>query len=723
MRIERRFTEKGQSPYAEIAFRTTASEIKNPDGSIVFQLRNVEVPAEWSQVACDVLAQKYFRKAGVPARLKCVREGDTPEWLCRHIPDEEALAELEPEQRTVGETKATQVFDRLAGTWTYWGWRGGYFDGEEDASAFFDEMRYMFARQMGAPNSPQWFNTGLHWAYGIDGPAQGHYYVDFLTGKLVASKSAYEHPQPHACFIQSVADDLVNEGGIMDLWVREARLFKYGSGTGSNFSKLRGEGERLSGAGAIKSGGTTRRAAKMVTVDLDHPDIEQFIDWKVREEQKVASLVAGSKLCNKHLNAIIQACHAMSDGEDRFDPKVNRELKKAVRAARECMIPENYIQRVIEFARQDYTQIDFKTYDTDWDSDAYLTVSGQNSNNSVRITNDFIKAVQENGDWNLIRRTDGKVHETLKARDLWEKIGEAAWLCAAPGVQFDTTINEWHTCPASGRINASNPCSEYMFLDDTACNLASLNLLAFRAENGSFDTASFEHATRLWTVTLEIAVLMAQFPSREIAKLSYEFRTLGLGFANIGGLLMAMGLPYDGEAGRALCAAITALMTGVSYAASAEMARELGSFPSFDRNRSAMLRVIRNHRRAAYGETAGYEGLSVTPVPLDAANCPEPALVTAAQRAWDDALFVGETHGYRNAQATTVAPTGTIGLVMDCDTTGIEPDFALVKFKKLAGGGYFKIINRTVPSALKTLGYGEEQIEAMIRYAVATARS
>jgi ribonucleoside-diphosphate reductase alpha chain len=735
MRIERRFTEKGQSPYADIEFRTTTSEIKNPDGSVVFQLRNVEVPADWSQVACDVLAQKYFRKAGVPARLKRAYEGDVPEWLCRHVPDEAALAELEPEQRTVGETKATQVFDRLAGTWTYWGWRGGYFDAEEEAHAFFDELRYMLARQMGAPNSPQWFNTGLHWAYGIDGPAQGHYYVDFLTGKLVASASAYEHPQPHACFIQSVADDLVNEGGIMDLWVREARLFKYGSGTGTNFSKLRGEGEKLSGggrssglmsflkigdraAGAIKSGGTTRRAAKMVSVDLDHPDIEQFIDWKVREEQKVAALVAGSKLCNKHLNAIIQACHAISEGEDRFDPKVNRELKKAVKAARAAMIPENYIQRVIEFARQDYTAIDFRTYDTDWDSEAYLTVAGQNSNNSVRVTNDFIKAVLDNGEWKLIRRTDGKVADTLKARDLWEKIGEAAWLCADPGVQFDTTINEWHTCPASGRINASNPCSEYMFLDDTACNLASLNLMAFRRGDGRFDIVGFSHAAQLWTIVLEISVLMAQFPSREIAKLSYEFRTLGLGYANIGGLLMAMGLAYDSKEGRALCSAITALMTGVSYATSAEMARELGPFPSYDRNRSAMLRVIRNHRRAAYGESKGYEGLSVAPVPLDAGNCPDQALVAAAQRAWDDALFVGETYGYRNAQATVLAPTGTIGLVMDCDTTGIEPDFALVKFKKLAGGGYFKIINRTVPSALKTLGYDEEQIEEMIRYAV-----
>ncbi len=736
MRIERRFTDSGKSPYAGIEFRTTTSEIKNPDGSIVFQLRNIEVPADWSQVACDVLAQKYFRKAGVPARLKTVREADLPEWLCRHVPDDAALAKLDADGRSIGETKATQVFDRLAGTWTYWGWRGGYFDSEADARAFFDELRFMLARQMGAPNSPQWFNTGLHWAYGIDGPAQGHYYVDFLTGKLVASQSAYEHPQPHACFIQSVADDLVNEGGIMDLWVREARLFKYGSGTGSNFSRLRGEGERLSGggkssglmsflkigdraAGAIKSGGTTRRAAKMVTVDLDHPDIEQYIDWKVVEEQKVAALVAGSRLCSRHLNAIIDACHGnMALGDERFDPKVNRDLKQAIRGARDAMIPENYTQRVIQFARQGFTEIKFRTYDTDWDSDAYLTVAGQNSNNSVRITNAFVEQVLQDGDWNLIRRTDGKVARTLKARDLWEKIGEAAWSCADPGVQYDTTINEWHTCPSSGRINASNPCSEYMFIDDTACNLASLNLMAFRRADGSFDIAGFQHACRLWTAVLEIAVLMAQFPSREIAKLSYEFRTLGLGYANIGGLLMSMGIGYDSDAGRALAAAITALMTGAAYAASAEMAGELGSFPGYAGNRAAMLRVIRNHRRAAHGETAGYEGLSVLPVPLDAANCPEPALVAAARRAWDEALILGEAYGYRNAQATVIAPTGTIGLVMDCDTTGIEPDFALVKFKKLAGGGYFKIINRTVPAALMTLGYAEAEIEDIIRHAV-----
>jgi ribonucleoside-diphosphate reductase alpha chain len=734
MRIERRYTEVGKSPYAGIEFRTTSSEIRNPDGSLVFQLKGIEVPADWSQVACDVLAQKYFRKAGIPTRLTPVEEPEMPGWLCRHVADETMLARLEPAQRSGGETKATQVFDRLAGTWTYWGWKGGYFDAETDARAFYDEMRFMMCRQMGAPNSPQWFNTGLHWAYGIDGPAQGHYYVDFRSGKLVASESAYEHPQPHACFIQSVNDDLVNEGGIMDLWVREARLFKYGSGTGSNFSRLRGDGERLSGggrssglmsflkigdraAGAIKSGGTTRRAAKMVTVDLDHPDIEAYIDWKVIEEQKVAALVMGSKLAQKHLNAVIQSCRP-EGGEPCFDTKQNKLLRKAIRAAREVQIPENYIRRVIQFAEQGYERIDFRTYDTDWDSDAYLTVSGQNSNNSVRVPNEFIREVLADGEWKLYRRTDGKVAKTLRARDLWEKISGAAWACADPGVQYDTTINEWHTCPASGRINASNPCSEYMFLDDTACNLASLNLMTFRQPDGGFDIASYEHAVRLWTMVLEISVLMAQFPSREIAQLSYEFRTLGLGYANIGGLLMTLGLGYDSAEGRAFTAALTAIMTGIAYATSAEMAGELGAFPGYDRNREPMLRVIRNHRRAAYGLGDGYEGLSVIPVPLDAGNCPDQTLVAAAKRAWDQALKLGERHGYRNAQATVIAPTGTIGLVMDCDTTGIEPDFALVKFKKLAGGGYFKIINRMVPLALQTLGYGQGEIEDIIRYAV-----
>ncbi|MCU4179902.1 vitamin B12-dependent ribonucleotide reductase [Bosea sp. BH3] len=742
MRIERRYTTAGQSPYAAIPFRSAVSEIKNPDGSIVFRLEGIEVPEAWSQVASDVLAQKYFRKAGVPAHLKKVEENDVPSFLWRSVADEAALAALPEGERYGSEISSKQVFDRLAGCWTYWGWKGGYFTSEEDAQAFHDELRFMLATQRVAPNSPQWFNTGLHWAYGIDGPSQGHFYVDFKTGKLVKSKSSYEHPQPHACFIQGVQDDLVNEGGIMDLWVREARLFKYGSGTGSNFSALRGEGEKLAGggrssglmsflkigdraAGAIKSGGTTRRAAKMVVVDADHPDIETYIDWKVKEEQKVAALVTGSKTVKKHMKAVLKACvNCEGDGDSCFDPEQNPALKREIKLARRALVPDNYIKRVIQFAKQGYKDISFDTYDTDWDSDAYLTVSGQNSNNSVSLKDDFLRAVETDGDWNLTARTTGKTIKTLKARDLWEKIGYAAWASADPGLHFNSTMNDWHTCPASGRIRASNPCSEYMFLDDTACNLASANLLQFYdTEAKSFDVAAYEHLCRLWTVVLEISVTMAQFPSREIAELSYEYRTLGLGYANIGGLLMTMGLGYDSEEGRALAGALTAIMTGVAYATSAEMAGELGPFPGYKKNASHMLRVIRNHRTAAHGLADGYEGLSVTPVPLDHATLARlgGSAITMAERSravWDDALEQGKRHGYRNAQATVIAPTGTIGLVMDCDTTGIEPDFALVKFKKLAGGGYFKIINRAVPDALRALGYREADIAEIEAYAV-----
>jgi ribonucleoside-diphosphate reductase alpha chain len=747
MRIERRYTKDGkESAYAGLNFRLTTSEIKNPDGSIVFKLDNVEVPEFWSQVASDVLAQKYFRKAGVPARLKKVEENTVPSFLWRSVADEEALAKLPEKERIIGEHSSKQVFDRLAGTWTYWGWKGGYFDTEGDAQAFFDELRYMLAAQMCAPNSPQWFNTGLHWAYGIDGPSQGHFYVDPFTATLTKSESSYEHPQPHACFIQGVSDDLVNEGGIMDLWVREARLFKYGSGTGSNFSALRGEGEKLSGggrssglmsflkigdraAGAIKSGGTTRRAAKMVVVDVDHPDIEQYIDWKVLEEQKVAALVSGSKINQKHLKAILKACvNCEGSGDDCFMPEKNPALKREIKLARKSMVPDNVIKRVIQFAKQGYKDINFPTYDTDWDSEAYLTVAGQNSNNSVRITDGFLKAVEADGTWDLTYRKNGKVSKTLKARELWEKIGYAAWASADPGLQYHTTVNDWHTCPASGEIRASNPCSEYMFLDDTACNLASMNLLTFRdKETGQFDVAGYEHTVRLWTVVLEISVMMAQFPSRQIAELSYEFRTLGLGYANIGGLLMTSGIPYDSAEGRAIAGALTAIMTGVSYATSAEMAQGLGPFPGFEKNREHMLRVMRNHCRAAYGEETGYEAVSIAPVPLDHKSLTTstyPAikgyadLSAHAKAAWNKAIKLGEAHGYRNAQSTVIAPTGTIGLVMDCDTTGIEPDFALVKFKKLAGGGYWKIINRAVPEALRTLGYSESDIGEIEAYAV-----
>ena len=727
MKIERKFTKAGQDAYAELDFVLATSEIRNPDGTVVFRQEGIEVPSAWSQVASDVLAQKYFRKAGVPSRLKKVEEKDVPEFLWRSVPEDGA--------EIGGELSSKQVFDRLAGAWAYWGWKGGYFTDEEDARAYYDEMRYMLATQRGAPNSPQWFNTGLHWAYGIDGPAQGHYYVDYKSGKLTKSKSSYEHPQPHACFIQGVQDDLVNEGGIMDLWVREARLFKYGSGTGTNFSHLRGEGEKLSGggkssglmgflkigdraAGAIKSGGTTRRAAKMVIVDADHPDIEDFINWKVLEEQKVASIVAGSKIHEKKLNGIFDAIKTWDGAaEAAYDPNTNGALKDAVRDAKRSSVPETYIKRVLDYARQGHTSIEFPTYNTDWDSEAYSTVSGQNSNNSIRVTNAFLTAVEKDADWELINRVDGSVSKTVRARDLWEQVGHAAWACADPGIQYHDTVNEWHTCPADGPIRGSNPCSEYMFLDDTACNLASMNLLTF-LDDGEFRAGDYMHASRLWTVTLEISVMMAQFPSREIAQLSYDFRTLGLGYANIGGLLMNMGFSYDSDEGRALCGALTAIMTGVAYATSAEIAGELGPFRGYKKNAQHMLRVMRNHRNAAHGATEGYEDLSVKPVPLDHANCPDTRLVDIATAVWDEALALGEKHGYRNAQATVIAPTGTIGLVMDCDTTGIEPDFALVKFKKLAGGGYFKIINRSVPAALEKLGYSSAQIEEIISYAV-----
>ncbi|MEO6012929.1 MAG: vitamin B12-dependent ribonucleotide reductase, partial [Devosia sp.] len=736
MHIERRYTTANQSAYAGLDFRSTTSEIRNPDGSVVFKLEGMQVPSTWSQVAADIIAQKYFRKAGVAKILKKVEENDVPSWLWRSIPDEKALKALPEAERYGSEIDSRQVFDRLAGTWTYWGWKGKYFATEEDARAFFDELCFMLATQRCAPNSPQWFNTGLHWAYGIDGPGQGHFYVDPFTRKLVQSKSSYEHPQPHACFIQSVSDDLVNEGGIMDLWVREARLFKYGSGTGSNFSRLRGEGEKLSGggrssglmsflkigdraAGAIKSGGTTRRAAKMVVVDIDHPDIETYIDWKVKEEQKVAALVTGSKVVSKHLKLIMKAAvNCDGNGDDCFDVSKNPALKREVKAAKKAMVPENYIQRVIQFARQGYTDLEFPIYDTDWDSEAYLTVAGQNSNNTVRVTDDFLKSVETDGDFSLKGRISGKVTKTLKARDLWESIGYAAWASADPGIHFHTTINEWHTSPEAGEIVASNPCSEYMFLDDTACNLASVNLLPYRNQDGTFDVAGFEHTCRLWTVVLEISVMMAQFPSKAIAERSFIYRTLGIGYANIGGLLMTSGIPYDSAEGRAIAGAITAVMTGTSYLTSAEMAGELGAFGDYDRNSKHMLRVMRNHRTAAHGKADGYEGLSINPVPLDHASLTDGPLAARAKSVWDEALALGEKHGYRNAQVSVIAPTGTIGLVMDCDTTGIEPDFALVKFKKLAGGGYFKIINNAVPPALRTLGYSEADIAEIEAYAV-----
>ncbi|OHD73328.1 MAG: ribonucleoside-diphosphate reductase, adenosylcobalamin-dependent [Spirochaetes bacterium RBG_16_67_19] len=868
MKIERRFTRAGRGPYEGLAFEPRVSEIRQPDGRLVFRQEDVKVPSGWSQIAADILAQKYFRKTGVPQEGK---EGKA------------ATSGTQPAKG--GETDARQVFHRLAHTWTDWGRRNGYFDSDADAQAFYDELCYCLARQMAAPNSPQWFNTGLYAVYGIKGPAQGHFYVDQASGELREAESAYERPQPHACqpytapvstprgpvsigsiveqglvglevydgtdsgsgttrvvavaengvkpvfrvvlkngasleatadhlvfadgawlrvdelspgmylrlsahatkprtsgghgtlilertielseeqisrveslgpmkvydiqtgsgqylsnnilvhncFILSVSDDLVNEGGIMDLVTSEARLFKYGSGTGTNYSRLRAKAEPLSGGGvssgllsflkvgdrsasAVKSGGTTRRAARMVTLDADHPDVREYVDWKAEEEQKVLSMVVGSRLLSRHAAALEQAVTAASENE-AFDPERNPALREALVRALRDRVPAGWLFRLLQLLAQGVRHLDVREYSTEWDEEAYNTVSGQSSNNSVRLTTEFMRRVVEDGEWQLTGRVDRSLRIGLRARELWERIALTAWTCADPGIQFHSTVNEWHTCPKGGEIRSSNPCSEYMFLDDTACNLASLNLMTFYdAKAGRLAVEDLKHAINLWTVVLEISVLMAQFPTKAVARNSFDYRTLGLGFANLGTLLMVMGIPYDSEQARALAAGLSALLTGQAYLTSSLLARQLGPFPRYQENREAMLRVIRNHRRAIYAAPEEeYEELTVFPRRFQAELCP-PELVKAAQEVWDQALESGEQHGYRNAQVTAVAPTGTIGLVMDCDTTGVEPDFALVKFKKLAGGGFFKIINASIPPALARLGYSSSQIEEIADY-------
>ncbi|MGV8162525.1 MAG: vitamin B12-dependent ribonucleotide reductase [Candidatus Nanoarchaeia archaeon] len=719
MIFKRVFTKENKKVPDMFEYEHRKSVIKNADGSIIYEINNVEVPNFWSQVATDILAQKYIRKKGVPQF---------------DVMGNPLLDKITGKQILGSETSIKQVAHRLAECWKDWGAKYSYFKSEEDAKIFYDETSYMLINQMAAPNSPQWFNTGLATVYDIRGDPQGHFYCDPETGETKQSEDAYTHPQPHACFIQSIRDDLVNEGGIFDLVTREARLFKYGSGTGTNFSNLRARGEKLSGggsssglmsfllifdraAGAIKSGGTTRRAAKMVSLDMEHPDIEEFIMWKVKEEQKVAALVAGSQICKNHLNNIMAAAYEKKS----INLKENTLLRKEVKKALSSNVPINYIQRTLQLVNQGKKEIDFVVLDTHYESDAYNTVSGQNSNNSIRIPNKFFEALQKDDVWHLIRRTDNGIHKTLKAAALWDKVTYSAWMSADPGVQYDDTINEWHTCPNDGKIRGSNPCSEYMFLDDTACNLASINLTKFyNTKEKKFEVEEFKHAVRIWTTILEISVLMAQFPGREIARKSYLYRTLGLGYANIGALLMRMGIPYDSEQGRAISASITAIMGGESYKTSAELAKTLSPFARYNNNKEDMLRVIRNHKRAAYNaQPAEYEKLTIKPQGLIAENCHEHTyLVKSAKTAWDDALSWGEAYGYRNAQVTVLAPTGTIGLLMDCDTTGVEPDFALVKFKKLAGGGYFKIVNQSVPEALSNLGYTQQEIERIIKYCV-----
>jgi ribonucleoside-diphosphate reductase alpha chain len=617
LKIERHFTRPGSDPLDAVEYEKRASVITNPDGSVVFKMDDVEVPKTWSQLATDIIVSKYFRKAGVP--------------------------------ETGTETSARQVVRRIARSIRRFGETAGhYFRTPEDAQAFEDELSYMLITQRGAFNSPVWFNCGLWHEYKIGTGSGGNYHWDLEKGRIETTKNSYAYPQCSACFIQAVDDDLMS---IFDLIKSEARLFKFGSGTGTNFSKIRGRQEKLSGggtssglmsflevfdkgAGATKSGGTTRRAAKMVCLDMDHPEITDFINWKVREEKKVAALIAAG-------------------------------------------------------------------YPSDFNGEAYRTVSGQNSNNSVRITDEFMQACLADGEWQTRFRTTGQVHQTLRARELMRQIAYAAWACADPGVQFDTVINRWHTCANTDRIHASNPCSEYMFLDDSACNLASINLMEFTDEKGRLKIEEFRHACRIFFIAQELLVDFSSYPTERIGQNSHDYRPLGLGYANFGTYLMVNGIPYDSPKAAAICGAVTAILCGQAYRASAEMAKHVGAFPGFAKNREPMLRVMNMHRQAAYE--------------IDAAQCP-PDLLMAAREDWDEAVRLGAKYGYRNAQATVIAPTGTIGLLMDCDTTGIEPDFALVKFKKLAGGGYFKIVNRSVPQALENLGYKEHQIRDIITY-------
>jgi ribonucleoside-diphosphate reductase alpha chain len=621
LRVPRRFTKVGADPLADLVWDERRTVISNPDGSVVFHMDDVEVPADWSQLATDIVVSKYFRKAGLDS-------------AAGH------------------ETSVRQVVHRIAHTIRVAGEaQGGYFATAEDADAFEAELSYMLVRQIGAFNSPVWFNCGLFHEYGIRGSG-GNYYTDLATGEVKVTVDSYSRPQVSACFIQSVDDDLMS---IFELAKNEARVFKYGSGTGTNFSRLRGRMEKLSGggtssglmsflevldrgAGATKSGGTTRRAAKMVVLDMDHPEIVDFVRWKMREEKKVAALVAAG-------------------------------------------------------------------YPSDFNGEAYATVSGQNSNNSVRVPDRFMEALGTDGDWQTTFRTTGAPHHTYKARELWRTIAEAAWQCADPGVQYDDTIQRWHTCKTTGRINATNPCSEFVFLDDTACNLASINLMKFLREDASFDVEGYQHANRVFFLAQEILVDFASYPTEKIAGRSHQFRPLGLGYANLGTLLMVQGLPYDSDPARAFSASLTAIMTGEAYALSAEMAASKGPFEGYPENQEAMLGVMRMHRDAARA--------------IDPALAPR-ELRAAAIECWDRAVAMGATYGYRNSQATVLAPTGTIGLLMDCDTTGVEPDFALVKFKKLAGGGYFKIVNQSVPLALHRLGYDDPTIERAIRYAIGT---
>jgi ribonucleoside-diphosphate reductase alpha chain len=671
MKVERYFTKGLSSPYEGIEFVERVSKVF----STVDSMSEVPfiAPASWSQVAVDIIAQKYSSKKAA-------------------------------------ENDARSVFERLSSTWSHFAQKSGLLD-LNSATIFKEECQYMLAHQIAAPNSPQWFNTGLFHQYKLTSSSQGHYYYDETQDKVIELDNALERPQAHACFIQGVRDELVGHGSIMDLWQREARLFKFGSGSGSNFSSLRGAGEPLgnggvssglmswlkigdAAAGAVKSGGTTRRAAKMVCLDADHPDIEDFISWKYKEEQKVSFMVSGQKLIRELFFMML---------ENQSEQVLKTFQKK------HC-IDDVVFYRLVQMKKQAFTLSDFDwgcKLDFDWLGEAYQSVSAQNANNSIRLNHDFFKKLKSNSSWKLTNRTNSKVVKTIKASELFEKICRATWSCADPGVQFSDTINEWHTCPEGGKIVASNPCSEYMFLDDTACNLASINLVKF-LEEGRFNADSFKEAVKIWTIVLETSVGMASYPSPEIAKKSYEYRTLGLGFANLGGLLLRMGLPYDSKEGRSMAASLTSLLSGEAYRVSSLMAQDLGSFSLFEKNKKHCLRVLNNHYLSLYPQKQ-LEGVLIESNGIDRSYDSSKTLLELAEKTWQESLVLFKKFGLRNAQVSAIAPTGTISLLMDCDTTGIEPDFSLVKFKTLVSGGVAKIVNQSVDVVLDKLGHSKEE--------------
>jgi len=712
VQLTRHFTREGQSPYAHLSFEPRSTRMTRLDGSVVFAMDNVYVPTQWDQTATDVLAQKYFRRKGC-------NHHHVNSFYNSHYSSLYAGNTLKDPGH---EVDLRETIHRIVGAMAAAGERLGYFD-EANAEIFYDEMSFLMATQRMAPNSPQWFNTGLGWAYGLKGSAQGHYHAD--SGTAVASEDAYTYSSSSACFIQSVTDDLMGAGGITDLWTREARVFKHGGGSGSNVSAIRGKNEPLSGggtssglmsflrvsdraAGAIKSGGTTRRAARIVSLDVDHPDVEEFISWKVAEERKVAMLVAGARALKSAWDAMCGAALTAPD----VDVLQNPSFIKAVRQARKNGVPLGFLQEAQARIQQRIYTMPIHTMDLDYEGEAYETVSAQNANNSIRLPDTFMTSVDNDGEWTLFRRVDGAACKTLSSRALWKSISEAAWSCADPGLQFDTTINFWHTCPEAGRINASNPCSEFHFLDNTACNLASLNLVQFLEGDGSFDIHSFCHAVALTTIALDITVSMSQYPTALMAQLSEDYRPLGLGYANLGGLLMRMGLAYDSPKGREIAASITSLMTATAYHTSIDLAKLVGPFRGYEA--ANMCRVLGNHAELAngYKTLEGDPGLGVTYVPLTSAH----PIAVAARSVWKNVVSMAPIHGVRNSQVTVLAPTGTIGLVMGCDTTGVEPDFALVKFKKLAGGGYMRLVNSGIPAALDRLGYTQAEAEAIVNY-------